>query len=291
MKTGNNQTIIKGLLTRLTVTKKKGLTFQGARQRYRSGNVFGGQIVGQALSAAYQTVQDDRWIHSLHAYFIRPSDPNIPIIYDVQRVRNGASFDTRHVTAYQNRTAVFTMLASFQTDGQGPDHQDMMPEIPGPEQCSRTLPDQDKMLADMPLQLKKRLIYENPIDIRYVHPSSLPASNGNGYDRYMWFRAVSPIAESHSAHHLVLAYVTDYSLVATLLYRHGFSFWDKQVQVASLDHAIWFHRNFRMDDWLLYTIHSPTACNARGLCLAHIFNGSKELVATVAQEGLIRFAE
>lgn len=283
--------IIEELFTRLTVVQENENTYRGPRQSYRSGNVFGGQIIGQALSAAYQTIEQNRSVHSLHAYFIRGADPNYPIRYIVDRLRTGTSFDTRIVTAFQKENPVFSMQVSFQVDGRGPNHQDDMPAVPGPEACSSTMPDQEKMLENVPTEIKKRLTNETPIEFRYIHPKDITANNGNLQDRYIWIRAINPLPARAIAHRLMLAYVSDYSLVATLLYRHGYSFWDKDIQVASLDHAMWFHRDFCMDDWLLYAIHSPSANSARGLCLAHFYTRDGTMVATVAQEGLIRFAD
>lgn len=282
--------LVEELLSRLTVEDLERDRFYGRRQNFRNGNVFGGQLIGQSLSAAYQTVSGERSVHSLHAYFVLPADPNCPLVYSVARLRDGASFTTRQVTAFQNETVVFTMLASFQTSAKGPDHQDEMPHVPKPEACSDVLPDQEKLLANVPEEIRQRILAEKPIEARYVHMGDPLTSPVGKYERCIWFRSAGPMPGNHLHHHLMLAYVSDYSLVATVLYRHGYSFWDKDIQVTSLDHAMWFHRDFRMDEWLLYAIHTPTASDARGLSVAHIFTQDGDLVATVAQEGLIRFA-
>ena len=282
--------VLEDLLVRLNVVRKEGGTFHGRRQSYRSGNVFGGQIISQALSAGYQTVPEDRSVHSLHAYFTLPADVNTPLTYVVDQLRDGASFNTRRITALQNDLTVFSMLTSFQIEEQGLDHQDEMPDVPGPEECSNFLSDSEKkMLENIPPKLRERILNKNPIEIRHIHPKGHSKSPGSTTERMIWFRAVHPMSMDKTVHRLMLAYASDYSLVATPLYRHGYSFWDHGMQVASLDHAIWFHRDFRMDEWLLFAIHSPTACKARGLSLAHIFNRKGVMVATVAQEGLMRF--
>lgn len=285
--------LLEDLLSRLSVERLQEDNFVGRRQTLRKGNVFGGQIIGQALSATYQTVIEDRSVHSLHAYFMRATDANIPLHYAVDRLRDGPSFNTRRVTALQNGKAVFSMLASFQVDEQGPDHQDEMPDVPGPEACSDAVPGIDQMLKNIPRAIRERLLKEKPIEIRYVHrkDSFTQSGRGSAFERLMWFRTVSSLPSLKAVHRAMLAYVSDYSLVATQLYRHGLSFWERGLQAASLDHAMWFHRDFRLDDWLLYAIHSPTACKARGLSLAHVFTRDGALAATVAQEGLMRYGD
>lgn len=263
--------------------------FRGQSQDLGFGNVFGGQVLGQALSAASQTVPVERRAHSLHAYFMRPGDALKPIVYTVDCIRDGRSFTTRRVLAVQKGRAIFSMSASFQVDESGFDHQDTAPSVPGPEGLEREL-DAARRLADkIPAGLREKLLCRKPIEIRHVNPVDPFAPEKKEPVKFVWFRAIDRMPDDVAAHQYLLAYASDFNLVATSLYPHSFTFWQPEMQVASLDHAMWFHRDFRMDDWLLYAMESPNACKARGLSIGRIFTRDGKLVASVAQEGLIRY--
>ena len=265
--------------------------FRGASQDLGFRQMFGGQVLGQSLSAASQTVGDGRLVHSLHGYFLRPGDAGLPVVYQVERVRDGGSFSTRRVTAIQKGKTIFTCAASFQGVEEGFHHQVQMPEVPGPDNLrSETV--LARLVADkLPERLRERAVHDKPIDIR-------PVSLNNPFDpkpadpvKHVWFRADGSLPDNPALHQYLLAYASDFGLLTTSMLPHGVSVWQKFMQVASLDHAIWFHRPIRMDEWLLYAMDSPWAGNARGFSRASIFNQAGELVASVAQEGLIRLRE
>lgn len=249
--------------------------------------VFGGQVIGQSLVAATRTVED-RAVHSLHGYFIRPGDPEVPIIYEVDRYRDGRSFTTRRVVAIQHGKAIFTMAASFHVREDGFDHQIAMPDVPMPED----LPSEAELVAqlgdDVPKNIKRYWERARPIELRpaklrnYVDPEvDEPAQN-------VWIRASGSLPDDAELHQCVLAYASDFTLLDTSLIAHGRTLFDRDLQMASLDHALWFHRDFRADDWLLYAQDSPSASRALGFNRGSIFTRDGLLVASVAQEGLIR---
>lgn len=261
--------------------------FQGRSPRVGWQRVFGGQVIGQALYAACKTVEG-RQPHSLHAYFLLPGDPETPIVYEVDRLRDGRSFTTRRVLALQNGAAIFAMSASFQVEEEGYEHQMPMPDVAMPED----LPDRDGMARDilphMPAAVRAYYQRERPIEIRPVE-----------FDRYgddakreprfnVWIRAVKPLPDEPAIHQSVLAYASDLMLLDSSLIAHGTTVFDNRIQGASLDHALWFHRPFRADDWLLYAQDSPSTSGARGFSRGLIFDRQRRLVASVAQEGLIR---
>jgi acyl-CoA thioesterase-2 len=236
--------------------------------------VFGGQVAGQALVAAGRTVPEDRAVHSLHAYFIRPGDPVVPIVYTVDRTRDGHSFSTRRVTAIQHGRAIFTLSASFHRPETGLEHQVPMPDAPDPE----GLPERSTRLR--------------PVEIRYA--GEPPWSRGNGLAAreprsMVWMRARGPLPDDALFHVCAVAYASDMSLLDSVLLAHGLS-WDAEgLAAASLDHAMWFHGPFRADEWLLYAQESPAASGARGLAQGRIFRRDGRLIASVVQEGLIRW--
>jgi len=265
--------------------------FRGASQDLGYRQLFGGQVLGQSLSAASQTVGDGRLVHSLHGYFLRAGDAGLPIVYQVERVRDGGSFSTRRVTAIQKGKPIFTCAASFQGVEEGFQHQAQMPQVQGPDQLMSET-ELARMVADkLPERMRERAISDKPIDIR-------PVSRNNPFDpkpaepvKHVWFRADGELPDNPALHQYLLAYASDFGLLTTSMLPHGVSVWQKFMQVASLDHSIWFHRPIRMDEWLLYSMDSPWAGNARGFSRASIFNQAGELVASVAQEGLIRLRE
>lgn len=250
-------------------------------------NVFGGQVLGQALMAASRTVQD-RLCHSLHAYFLRPGNHSMPIDYEVQRVRDGRSFAVRRVIAWQNGKEILTAAMSFQAAETGLEHQFEMPDVPGPDTL-QSEQEMGRILAPKaPEMLRKVMTHERPIEIRPVHPMNpLEPEKRPPYSR-SWFRTQGPLPDDPALHRCLLTYASDFSLVATSLMPHGVSAIQKGLQIASLDHAIWFHRDFRMDEWLLYDKDSPSSSDGRGLNRGNFYNQSGALVASTAQEGLIR---
>ena len=245
--------------------------FRGASPETNLQRVFGGQVAGQALVAAGRTVDGDRRVHSLHAYFLRPGDPTRPIIYEVDRSRDGRSFTTRRVVALQHGRQIFTMSASFQTPEDGIEHQLPMPVSTDPE----TLPVIDGPEARA----------WSSIDLRFV-----PHSDDNPMGQQVWLRAAEALPDDPLTHVCVLAYASDLTLLSSTIRPHDISRWDRNLKMASLDHAMWFHRPFRADEWLLYDQSSPAATGGRGLASGRIFSAGGALVASVVQEGLVRVA-
>jgi acyl-CoA thioesterase-2 len=253
-----------------------------------SGRVFGGQVLGQALVAAGRTVGEDRVAHSLHGYFILPGEIDAPIVYLVDRLRDGKSFTTRHVTAIQNGRAIFNMAASFQVAEPGIEHQIDLPDVPHPEGLAREL-DLVRAVADrIPEPLRTIYTEDRPIDFRPVDPVDPFRPARRDPAKHVWFRAVGQMPEDTLRHQAVLAYASDYGLLGTALLPHGLTFQRPELQAATLDHAVWFHRPFRADDWLLYSTDSPIATGARGFTRGSLYDREGRLVASVAQEGLLR---
>jgi len=282
------ENVLGELLRLLELEKIEENIFRGQSQDLGFGNVFGGQVLGQALCAAYRTVPSDRSAHSIHAYFLRPGDAALPIVYNVDCIRDGKSFTTRRIVAIQKGRAVFNMSASFQIGEPGFDHQDPAPEVPGPEGIEPELAVALKMADRIPESIREKILCKKPIEIRPVAPINPFAPDRRKPERYTWFKAIDTLPDDPAVHQYLLAYASDFYLVVTSLYPHGHSFWEPEMQIASLDHAMWFHRDFRMDDWLLYAMKSPSACMARGLSEGKIYTREGKLVASVAQEGLIR---
>jgi len=261
--------------------------FRGRSPQDRWQRVFGGQVIGQALVAACRTVEG-RAPHSLHAYFLIGGDPKVPIIYEVDRIRDGKSFTTRRVVAIQHGQAIFTLMVSFHNDEPGLAHQAPMPDVPDPEKLPTEADVRAKVLPHMPEPVRRYYERERPIELRPVQ-----------YDRYLgkkyedgkfsvWIRATSRLPDDPAIHQCVLAYASDMSLLDTSLVPHGRSLFEKEFMGASLDHALWLHRPFRADDWLLYTQESPNLMGSRGFARGLIFTRDGTLVASVAQEGLVR---
>ena len=281
--------VLEELLKLLKLEKIEENIFRGQSQDLGFGNVFGGQVLGQALSAASQTVPAERRAHSLHAYFMRPGDATKPIVYNVDCIRDGRSFTTRRVVAIQKGRAIFNMAASFQIDEPGFDHQDAAPQVPGPDGLENELEAARRLSDKLPPGLREMILCRKPIEIRHVNPVDPFHPEKKPPVKYVWFKAIDKMPDDPTAHQYLLAYASDFNLMATTLYPHGHTFWQSVMQVASLDHAMWIHREFRMDDWLLYAMESPNACKARGLAIGRIFTRDGKLVATVGQEGLIRY--
>jgi acyl-CoA thioesterase II len=265
--------------------------FRGTSRSIGSSRVFGGQVLAQALVAAGRTVPGERRPHSLHGYFILPGDVRAPIVYFVDRLRDGKSFTTRRVTAIQHGQAIFNMAASFQIDEDGVEHQLEMPSVPPPEELPREL-DLIRSIADrIPERLREVYTEDRPIEMRPVDPVDPFNPRSGPPVKHVWLRAIGQMPDEDLAHQSVLAYASDYGLLGAALLPHGLSFQMPRLQAATLDHALWFHRRFRVDEWLLYTMDSPAAAGARGFTRGSIFTRDGVLVASVAQEGLIRLRD
>jgi len=283
--------VLEELLQLLKLEKIEENIFRGQSQDLGYGSVYGGQVLGQALSAASQTVSESRQAHSLHGYFMRAGDAKKPIVYTVDCIRDGKSFTTRRVVAVQKGRAIFSMAASFQIDEPGFDHQDDMPAVEGPDGLEPEIETARRFADHLPPSIREKILCDKPIEVRHVNPVNPLKPEKQAARKFLWFRAIGPISDDASVHQYLLAYASDFNLVGTSLYPHGHTFWEARMQVASLDHAMWFHRDFRMDDWLLYAMQSPSASRARGLSIGRIFTRDGHLVATVSQEGLIRYRQ
>ena len=261
--------------------------FRGVSPDEDRQRVFGGQVAAQALVAAGRTVDPDRPVHSLHAYFLRPGDPNIPIVFEVDRIRDGHSFTTRRVVAIQHGRAIFNLQASFQIVEIGPDHSAEMPPVPGPDELPTFRERIESSLDRFGPETTEWLIRERPIESRpvddphWIAPSPRPAAQD------VWIRANGELPDDPLVHACVVAYASDLTLLDTATLPHAIGY-SGNFMMASLDHAMWFHRPFRADEWLLYHQLSPSASGARGLALGHVFRRDGDIVVTVMQEGLIR---
>ncbi len=284
----SDKNVLEELIRLLELEKIEINIFRGESQDLGFGSVFGGQVIGQALSAASRTVDSSLHAHSLHGYFMRAGDATNPIVYTVDRIRDGKSFATRRVLAVQHGRAIFSLSASFQIIEQGHEHQDAMPDIEGPEGIESELEMARRFSDRIPSEILDKLTCKKPIEIRVVNPINPFEPKAMLPEKYVWFRAIDKIPDDTATHQYMLAYASDFHLVGTALYPHGKTFWSSDMQVASLDHSIWFHREFQMDDWLLYVMKSPNAARARGLSIGSIYTRNGVLVATVAQEGLMR---
>lgn len=262
--------------------------YRGQNRDLGTSRVFGGQVFAQALVAARRTVDGNRECHSAHGYFILPGDLAAPIVYFVDRLRDGSSFTTRRVTAIQHGQAIFNLSASFHIAEQGLSHQSAMPDVPEPE----TLTPELRLIRDMadqiPESLRPVLTQDRPMDFRPVAPLDLASPERRAPIRHAWFRADGLLPDHPWIHQAVLAYASDYGLLITALQPHGVSQRTPGLQLASLDHSLWIHRPFRVDEWLLYSTDSPVTYGARGFVRGTIYSRTGELVASVAQEGLVR---
>jgi acyl-CoA thioesterase-2 len=261
--------------------------FRGQSPKSGWQRVFGGQVIGQSLVAASRTV-DGRHPHSLHCYFMLPGDPKVPIIYEVDRIRDGRSFTTRRVVAIQHGQAIFAMSASFQVEEGGFEHQAVMPQVPGPDELPSEEDVKAELLPLMPEPMRTYYERERPIDMRPVEINRYMSREPMEPQFHVWIRTTGRLPDDPSVHQCVLAYASDMTLLDTSLVPHGRTVFDPAIQGASLDHAMWFHRPFRADEWLLYAQDTPNAGSARGLSRGLIFKQDGTLVASVAQEGLIR---
>jgi acyl-CoA thioesterase-2 len=277
-----------GLLELLDLEQIEQNIFRGRSPDDDRQRVFGGQVAGQALVAAGRTVPPDRPVHSLHAYFIRPGDPSVPLVYTVDRTRDGRSFTTRRVAAIQHGRTIFTLSASFHHAEPGFEHADPMPQAPPPEQIERNSERWARILGvDLPR------FTDNPFDLRSVGPLSVEAERDPALKttkNLVWLKVDGDLPDDPLLHVCLMTYVSDMTLLDTVLLAHGVSWADGRTTGASLDHAMWFHRSFRADRWLLYAQETPTAYGGRGLARGEVFTADGQLVVSVMQEGLIRTA-
>ncbi|GAA0417472.1 acyl-CoA thioesterase domain-containing protein [Leifsonia naganoensis] len=278
------------LLTALDLTDTGARTsediFTGPSQWMPLGRVFGGQVLAQSIVAATRTVGDDRPIHSMHGYFLRPGDVNLPITFSVDRIHDGRSFSTRRTQAYQNGLPILSMIASFQDEDEGLEHQVTMPQgLPEPE----SLPSSASSLEDVRHPVAQYWASERPFDMRHVtSPVYLSVEGEHVAQQAVWFRAIGELPDDPALHRAALAYASDYTIMESIMRRHGVAWADPGLKAASLDHAMWWHRPARVDEWLLYTQESPSASGGRGLAQGRIYSRDGRLVASVAQEAMVR---
>ena len=280
--------VLQNLLEVLKLEQIEVNLFRGQSQDLGFGRVYGGQVIGQALSAAKKTVEKGRHVHSFHSYFLREGDDKLPIIYEVDCIRDGRSFNTRRIKAIQKGRAIFSMSASFQVQEDGLEHQAEMPATTDPEGLESDLTRALRLKDFIPEAKRDKLLSDKPIEMRVVHPVDMINPQPAGNTKQVWLKTTGEMPDDQRIHNYLLAYASDFNFITTALQPHGTSIWDRKMQVASLDHSMWFHRSFRMDDWLLYSIDSPSASGARGLVRGQIFDREGRLVASTTQEGLIR---
>ncbi|MGH8075097.1 MAG: acyl-CoA thioesterase II [Lysobacter sp.] len=281
-------TPVSELIELLSLERLEDNLFRGQSRDIGTKYVFGGQVVGQALSAAQATLKETRTAHSLHAYFLKAGDIAAPIVYQVDRTRDGGSFSVRRVTAIQHGQPIFFLAASFQRDEDGAEHQLSMPEVPQPEDIEPGHAVPERVMAELPEKIQRWVSKEGPFEFRHVYPRDELKPPKRPPFQQVWFRLAERVGDAPELHRALLAYASDFHLLGTATFPHGISYYQPNVQMASLDHALWFHRPFRTDDWLLYSIDSPSAQGSRGLARGMIYDRHGKLVASTAQEGLIR---
>ena len=279
-----------GLLTALDLTDTGARTsedvFTGPSQWMPLGRVFGGQVLAQSLVAAMRTIPEGRFVHSMHGYFLRPGDVGLPITFSVDRIHDGRSFSTRRTQAYQDGHPILSMIASFQDEDEGVEHQiDMPSDIPEPE----TLPSAAEALGEVDHPIARYWAFERPFDMRHVpSPVFLSVEGGHVAHQAVWIKAIGTLPDDPNLHRAALAYASDYSILEPIFRRHGVAWATPGLKAASLDHAMWFHRFGRVDEWMLYVQESPNARGGRGLSLGRIYDRAGRLLASVAQEGMVR---
>ncbi|CNJ87835.1 acyl-CoA thioesterase II [Yersinia enterocolitica] len=279
---------LKKLLDLLFLEKIEEGIFRGQSEDLGLRQVFGGQVVGQAIYAAKQTVPTDRVVHSFHSYFLRPGDSSKPIIYDVETLRDGNSFSARRVSAIQNGKPIFYMTASFQSQEEGFEHQNTMPDVPPPEGLMSETDIARKFAHLIPEKVRDKFIGHQPIEMRPVKFHNPLQGSAAEPNRYVWFKANGEMPDDLRVHQYLLGYASDFNFLPTALQPHGIGFLEPGVQIATIDHSMWFHRPFRLDDWLLYAVESTSASGARGFVRGQIYNREGVLVASTVQEGVIR---
>ncbi|WP_145931244.1 acyl-CoA thioesterase II [Yersinia bercovieri] len=276
------------LLDLLHLEKIEEGIFRGQSEDLGLRQVFGGQVVGQAIYAAKQTVPMDRIVHSFHSYFLRPGDSSKPIIYDVETLRDGTSFSARRISAIQNGKPIFYMTASFQSQEEGFEHQNNMPEVPSPDGLMSESDIARQFAHLIPEKVREKFIGNQPIEMRPVKFHNPLQGSVEEPNRYVWFRANGEMPDDLRVHQYLLGYASDFNFLPTALQPHGIGFLEPGVQIATIDHSMWFHRPFRLDDWLLYAVESTSASGARGFVRGQIYNQQGVLVASTVQEGVIR---
>lgn len=263
--------------------------FRGRSPQVGWQRVFGGQVIGQALVAAQRTVSEGRYVHSLHCYFMRPGDPAVPIIYEVDRIRDGGSFTTRRVVAIQHGHAIFSLSASFQVEEEGLEHQLPMPlDVPGPETVKSQREFIEAFGDKVPENIRRYWEQERPLEVRPLNVEHYTTRDPLPPVQNVWLRATGPVPDDRALQAAILAYLSDMTLLDTSTFPHGRSVFDPELQMASLDHAMWFHRPTKLDDWLLYTSDSPSSQGARGFSRGALYARDGTLIASTAQEGLVR---
>jgi len=280
--------LVAQLTTLLNVEEIDTDLYRGPRQPGGVGRVFGGQVIAQALQAAQRSIGDEKAAHSLHAYFMRPGDEDHPIIYRVVRDFEGRSFANRRVIAMQKGQPILNMTASFQLPSEGLHHQEAMPDVPPPEALRSERALRDEIQDQVPEKFRRFFLRARPIEIRPVSPRNWFQPEPSEPVQHSWFRVVAPLPDDPALHRAMLTYATDMTLLGTCMLPHGVSWMTGKVQTASLDHAVWLHEPFRFDEWLLYTTDSPWSGHSRGFNRGRIYAQDGRLVASVAQEGLIR---
>ena len=281
-------TAMEQLLSSLDIERLEQDLFRGTSPQVGWQRVFGGQVIGQALVAAQRTIASDRPVHSLHAYFMRPGDPEAPIIYEVDRIRDGLSFATRSVVAIQHGKAIFSLSASFQKEEEGLEYQDPIPEVAQPQDLPGKAEMREAFLTGAPDHIRSYWERERPIEVRPLSLEHYVSDRKLDAEQKVWVRTTGPVPDDHIIQAAILAYLSDMTLLDTALFAHGRSVFDRDLQVASLDHAMWFHRPSKLDDWLLYSMDSPNTNGGRGFTRGSLYQRDGRLIASVAQEGLIR---
>jgi len=283
--------VLKDLVQLLDLERIEDNIFRGQSRDIGTPQVFGGQVLGQALCAASQTVAADRTPHSLHAYFLRRGDVNVPIVYDVDLARDGGTFTNRRVVAIQHGRPIFNMAVSFQESEPGVEHQIEPPDVPDPESLPDLKEISKEALKRAPERMKRFVTTERPFHVRPVQTPEFEAPAKQLPVKQVWMKAVDKLPDDPTVHQKILAYISDYGLLGTSTLPHGIAYMKDNVIMASLDHALWFHHPCRVDEWLLFSYDSPSASGARGLSRAQVFTQDGKLVASVAQEGLIRIVD
>jgi acyl-CoA thioesterase II len=279
--------LLDDLIKVMTLERLEMNLFRGESRDIGSPQVFGGQVLGQALVAATATAED-RVVHSLHAYFLRRGDFNAPIVYEVDRALDGKHFSSRRVIAVQHGRQIFNMSASFQLPETGLEHQSSIPDVPPPESLRDLESHYRDVLDKLPAGVRRMLELKRPFEFRPVEAPDPLRRDKSAPLKYIWFRTVDKLADDEALHRCLLAYVSDFHLLDTALKPHGISMISPKLVIASIDHAMWFHRSIRVDDWLLYALDSPSASGARGFTRGSVFARDGSLVASAAQEGLMR---
>jgi acyl-CoA thioesterase-2 len=281
-------TILQELVSLLELERLEANLFRGPSRDIGTNRVYGGQVLGQAIKAAQYTVEENRNIHSLHAYFLREGDHNAPIIYEVDRSRDGKSFSARRVVAIQFGRPIFTLSASFQIDEEGLEYGITMPDVQGPNQLLSVTEYKSKSLDKLPEKFQRLMKLSAPFDLKPVGLVEALESGDFSPCRHFWVKTVDKLPADPQLHRSILAYVSDYGLLTTTLLPHGLRFPDSDLMMASIDHAMWFHHPFSIDNWLLYSCEAISTSNARGLARGNFFQEDGKLIASTTQEGLVR---